>query len=431
MAELKNNTKIGVTTLAEGAVGTVTLPSLAGRLFTATTATTNYYVDVATGNDANDGSIGSKFATIQHAINLVPKYLEHNVTINVTNGTYPESLVVNGFLGGYGTLKITGSTIYVNNVTAYGNTGNVVLKGLRPTTTSDVAFDLWSNTNTMLDSCVTTVSATSYIGVEVWEGHVHMVTCTIQNRQRGVFAGQGALVTMEDSSVSSCTTGLYAYGAGIIAGNCVPTSCTTAYAIAYGGVIIGSMINPAPTDSPTFTGTVTFPATTTMLGATNLGTALSGAITDIGNLTYSQQNYIQNDESLTDSVNKLDIALKANEMSLTVALSDETTAITTGTAKVTIRMPIGCALTRIPRASLSTASTSGLPAIDINKNGSSIFSTTLTIDANEKTSVSATTAAVMTSTPYNIADDDEITFDIDTAGTGAKGLKVTLYYKRA
>ena len=116
------------------------------------------------------------------------------------------------------------------------------------------------------------------------------------------------------------------------------------------------------------------------------------------------------------------------EETMVFALSDETTAITTGTAKLTFRMPFAVELTKIPRASLSTASSSGNPAIDINKNGTSIFSTTLTIDANEKTSTTAATAAVLSSS--SIADDDELTFDIDTAGTGAKGLKITLYYKR-
>lgn len=109
--------------------------------------------------------------------------------------------------------------------------------------------------------------------------------------------------------------------------------------------------------------------------------------------------------------------------SFVIACSDETTAITTGTAKVTFRMPYAFTLTGV-RASLSTASSSGNPAVDINEGGVSIFSTTLTIDANEKTSTTATTAAVISDS--SLADDAEITIDIDTAGTGAKGLKVTM-----
>lgn len=108
---------------------------------------------------------------------------------------------------------------------------------------------------------------------------------------------------------------------------------------------------------------------------------------------------------------------------IVIPVSDEATAITTGTAKVTFRMPFAMTLTAV-RASLSTASSSGNPAIDVNDGGTSIFSTTLTIDANEKTSTTAATAAVLSDT--SLADDAEITIDIDTAGTGAKGLKVSL-----
>lgn len=111
-----------------------------------------------------------------------------------------------------------------------------------------------------------------------------------------------------------------------------------------------------------------------------------------------------------------------------VALSDETTAITTGTAKATIRMPFAMTLTGV-RASLSTASSSGLVTVDINEGGASILSTKLTIDATEKTSTTAAAASVISDAA--LADDAEITFDIDTAGTGATGLKVWLIGTRA
>ncbi len=106
-----------------------------------------------------------------------------------------------------------------------------------------------------------------------------------------------------------------------------------------------------------------------------------------------------------------------------VALGDETTAITTGTAKVTFRMPFALTLTAV-RASLTTASTSGVPTIDINEDGTSILSTKLTIDANEKTSETAATAAVISDTV--LADDAEMTIDIDVAGTNAAGAKIYL-----
>ena len=83
------------------------------------------------------------------------------------------------------------------------------------------------------------------------------------------------------------------------------------------------------------------------------------------------------------------------------------------------------------RANLNTAQTSGsVFTVDINENGSSILSTKLTIDNTEKTSTTAATAPVISD--GNLADDAEITIDIDQVGNGtAKGLKLTLIGTRA
>ena len=107
------------------------------------------------------------------------------------------------------------------------------------------------------------------------------------------------------------------------------------------------------------------------------------------------------------------------------AASDETTALTTGTAKVTFRLPAAFTLTGV-RASLTTAQASGsIFTVDINMNGTSLLSTKLTIDNTEKTSTTAATPAVISTTA--LTDDAEITVDIDQIGNGsAKGLKITL-----
>lgn len=104
-----------------------------------------------------------------------------------------------------------------------------------------------------------------------------------------------------------------------------------------------------------------------------------------------------------------------------ISVVSESTTLTTGTAKRTFRMPFAFTVTGV-RANLSTASSSGTPTVDINEGGTTILSTKLTIDANELTSTTAATAAVVSDTA--LADDAEITIDIDVAGTGAKGLKV-------
>ena len=152
-----------------------------------------------------------------------------------------------------------------------------------------------------------------------------------------------------------------------------------------------------------------------------LNEALSpGDIIEIsGTSTFSVANVY----SKTEVDNKL-------EDFMMISLSDEVSTVVTGTAKVTMRAPFAMTLTQIPRANLNTASSSGIPTIDIKKNGTTILGANkLTIDANEKTSVTAATATTLATTA--IANDDEITFDVTVAGTGAKGLKVVLYYTRA
>lgn len=120
-----------------------------------------------------------------------------------------------------------------------------------------------------------------------------------------------------------------------------------------------------------------------------------------------------------------DIAISGGAQCIAIACSDETTALTAGSAKVTFRMPYAFTLSAV-RASLTTAQASGsILTVDINEGGASILSTKLTIDNAEKTSVTAATAAVISDAA--LANDAEITIDIDQIGDGtAKGLKVYL-----
>lgn len=113
-----------------------------------------------------------------------------------------------------------------------------------------------------------------------------------------------------------------------------------------------------------------------------------------------------------------------------LACSDETTALTTGTAKVTFRMPYAMTLTAV-RSSVTTAPTGSTLIVDINESGASILSTKLSIDVSEKTSTTAATPPVISDSA--LADDAEITIDIDQIGStiAGAGLKVTLIGTRA
>ena len=157
-------------------------------------------------------------------------------------------------------------------------------------------------------------------------------------------------------------------------------------------------------------------------GLTAKGTAL--ATTDLIEIAQDAGGGLYTSRSVTGA-NIKSLAQTGLPTVIQAAASDETTALTTGSAKVTFRMPYAMTLTAV-RASLSTAQASGtIFTVDINEGGTTILSTKLTIDNTEKTSTTAATAAVISDSA--LADDAEITIDIDQIGDGtAKGLKVTL-----
>lgn len=114
--------------------------------------------------------------------------------------------------------------------------------------------------------------------------------------------------------------------------------------------------------------------------------------------------------------------------SIIVAASDETTAITTGTAKTTWRMPYPFQVLGV-KASLTTAGgTSGTTTIDINDDTVSILSTKITIDYGELTSETAATPPVIATTGYTILPDSSMTIDVDAVSGGGTeaGLKVEI-----
>lgn len=109
-----------------------------------------------------------------------------------------------------------------------------------------------------------------------------------------------------------------------------------------------------------------------------------------------------------------------------VAASDETTAITTGTGKVTFRAPYAFTLTEL-RASVNTAPTGSTILIDVNETGTTVISTKIMIDASEKTSQTAATPYVISDSA--IADDAEISVDFDQVGSSVAGAGVKVWIK--
>lgn len=123
--------------------------------------------------------------------------------------------------------------------------------------------------------------------------------------------------------------------------------------------------------------------------------------------------------------------------SFVVAITETATVVTSGVKQFSFRMPYAFTVTEA-RATLDTGQTGGTTLkVDINEAGTSILGATkLTFDNGQE---AAGTAALSGITITNlssiadgsIADNAEVTFDVDAVGDGtAKGLCVTLIGRR-
>lgn len=150
-----------------------------------------------------------------------------------------------------------------------------------------------------------------------------------------------------------------------------------------------------------------------LFNTVKVGNASNYLSTNSSNLTFTDT--VTGSRSLRSCVTEV----------ISLACSDETSNLATGTNKAVFRMPFAMTLTAV-RASLTTATAGSALIVDINSGGTSILSTKLSIDATEKTSTTAASAAVISTT--SLADDAEITIDIDQIGstTAGTGLKVYL-----
>jgi len=106
---------------------------------------------------------------------------------------------------------------------------------------------------------------------------------------------------------------------------------------------------------------------------------------------------------------------------------DISSSVIPGSSIYTYRSPFNMIISQTPRSYLSDASTSGSVIIDINKNGTSIFgSQKLSINENTLFSDNNSASVVVS----EVLDNDTLTVDVDSSGTNAKNLKLTIFYTR-
>lgn len=207
-------------------------------------ATTNhmyFYVDAVAGNDNNDGlSIETAFATINKAISLIPRIVDHAVEILIVPGVYNEDVKLNGYIGkgdmvivpysytGHITvnsLQLVNCGIYI--YVRYFEAVDTNMAGVSVMNCIDANFE---------DLKVVTASASYVSGIQAYNSNCYLEDCEVSNRGKGIAARFSKVVSYNSSGVNN-NVGLYASDAGIISKYGTQPQGATAESVS-GGLII-------------------------------------------------------------------------------------------------------------------------------------------------------------------------------------------------
>ena len=257
-----------------------------------------------------------------------------------------------------------------------------------------------------------TFVADASLSSEVVSGSVGTIVATFEGNITGNVTGNtsGTAATVTTAAQSNITslgtlTTLTVDDIIINGTNIGHTSDTDAIAISSGGVVTFSQVPLFPND--------------TIETADIQADAVTGA--KIADDAIDSEHYTDG------SVDLAHISTGAKTEVIAIACGDETTATAAATAVVTFHMPYAFYLTGI-KAGVTTAPVGSVLTVDLNEAGSTCLTTKLTIDASEKTSATAATAAVIGGAGPALAADALMTIDVDGVGssTAGAGLKVYL-----
>lgn len=210
------------------------------------------------GSDADgDGSSIAPFATIQTAINALPKLLGgHTATINIGEGTYEERIVVDGFSGGKLVIGEVGRSVVIRGISV-NNSSHVTFNISNVTWAagfSGTIFIITNNSAVSLASGMTVRCAGSTeVGVGVTngsmlvsEGTVLTVLNCARSAIRVTLGSTAALYSITGSS--NTDLGLVAERGGILSYSTTTLSSTGGNVARTGGRILsgsGSELSPA------------------------------------------------------------------------------------------------------------------------------------------------------------------------------------------
>jgi hypothetical protein len=193
---------------------------------------------------------GGSFKTIQKAISLIPKIVNHPVNINLSAGTYPEAVLFEGFSGG-SVISVNGAattvaTHMINSLRIHECNIQIVANGLTATTTSANGFTATRSNGLLLARC-TISAASNYPGVFADSSFVQLgASCSISNRDVAINAHVNAIVFSQGTTGTGNNVAFTAnYGSRISYSTPIPAATNTS-SVNEGGMVTptGGVINP-------------------------------------------------------------------------------------------------------------------------------------------------------------------------------------------
>ncbi len=187
-----------------------------------------------TGNDETGaGTSNNPYLTITYALSIIPKIINHGVTLNISEGSYNETISITGFSGS-GTLNIFGTNATVSSLAINSNTlCRINIKGILCTSVYNTL--IFGNTSLIDISNCTFGSILS-----LSHGLILLNKVTIENSNPCVIATGGGIVNIKDLTVETVGYAVSAENGSMIVLQNLPTSSsgTLYYQKKSGGSII-------------------------------------------------------------------------------------------------------------------------------------------------------------------------------------------------
>ena len=179
------------------------------------------YVDGATGSDeTGDGSTGAKFATIQRAVNSIPKIINQDRLIRVQAGTYDEDVYIRGISGANIAIQKAGpeptdvtqpTGLQVRSIEALDISGRLLIEwvdtfnasGISSATTASMRFSRCQYVSLRYSRFTT--KADGRVGVDFDGTRGTVGGCYFNNQNTAVVVQNGSQVKVYGSNVHGAT----------------------------------------------------------------------------------------------------------------------------------------------------------------------------------------------------------------------------------